>query len=307
MLLMTAYLSSLLILFMGYLQVSIPSYLFTLRSRIQPDDNRLWKQPTTYPCLFDNTSRSYYYGISQSKRDVIPVLMDSFAYFENASLVVEAIFNLKYLRVSGEEKGKIARSLCEARLGNKIVNNSMEPDPHGHTILTVFTFDRALWHWNMDVSILHVYTNTYYSIRPTIVQNFTDSRYYLSSCTSIATVPLDRVRMWLYWYYYQGVEHTTIFANEHYQYWKSVLDPFIQKGVLEVIDMEFPNHGYLKEQQVVLQSCNRHYRFASRFVIYNDIDEFFIPLDMQKTVRSLVTQFDCDCPNAIAFRVLTPD
>ena len=55
---------------------------------------------THYPSLFDLRNRTVYYGSSESKRDTIPVLMDSFAYYENDSLIVEAIFNLKYLRVS---------------------------------------------------------------------------------------------------------------------------------------------------------------------------------------------------------------
>ena len=270
---------------------------------LQSYDVRLWKLSLAHPCLFDNTSRSYYYATSQSMRDVIPVLMDSFAYYEGDSLVIEAIFNLRYLKVSNEEKRRIQRSLCVARLGNKFANNSMEPDPHGHTILTVFNFGSALWQSSLNVTILHVYTNESYSIRPSIIPNFTKERYYLSSCTSIDTVPLDRVRMWLYWNYLQGVEHTTIFANARYDYWKATLNPFLKNGVLEVVDMEFPKHEFLKEQQLALQSCNRHYRFASKFVIFNDIDEFFIPIDVERTVRSLVSHYDQCYPDAVAFSV----
>lgn len=103
--------------------------------------------------------------------------------------------------------------------------------------------------------------------------------------------------------YYQGVEHVTFFANEKYGYWKTVLHHFIAKGFLDVVDMEFVNHKDFYEQQVALQSCNRHYRYASRFVIYNDVDEFFIPIDSNNTIRSLVHRYDSIIPNALAFKV----
>ena len=97
--------------------------------------------------------------------------------------------------------------------------------------------------------------------------------------------------------------NTTIFANTRYSYWRNALQPFIEKGQLDVVDMEFINHTSFNEQQVALQSCHRHYRYASTFVIYDDVDEFFMPLDTRKTVRSVVEQYDKEYPNALAFQV----
>ena len=74
--------------------------------------------------LFDKTPRITFYNSSESMRERIPVLMDSFAYYENKSLIVEAIFNLKYLTVSKEEKERIAKSHCIAWVGDKTANNT---------------------------------------------------------------------------------------------------------------------------------------------------------------------------------------
>lgn len=267
-------------------------------------DNTIFIDDTpviTHP-LFDNTPRITFYNSSESMRERIPVLMDSFAYYENKSLIVEAIFNLKYLTVSKEEKERIAKSHCIAWVGDKTANNTMDYDPDYHTIVTVFSFGEVDGS-GISVTILNEYTNSRYITKPQIIREFTKERYYLSCCTSIANVAKDRVRMWLYYYYYQGVEHVTFFANEKYGYWKTVLHHFIAKGFLDVVDMEFVNHKDFYEQQVALQSCNRHYRYASRFVIYNDVDEFFIPIDSNNTIRSLVHRYDSIIPNALAFKV----
>lgn len=61
-----------------------------------------------------------------NQRETIPVLMDSFAYYENDSLIVEAIFNLKYLRVPIEERDLIAKSPCIAWVDGKAANNTFE-------------------------------------------------------------------------------------------------------------------------------------------------------------------------------------
>ena len=256
-----------------------------------------------YPSLFDLRNRTVYYGSSESKRDTIPVLMDSFAYYENDSLIVEALFNLKYLRVSPEKRDQIARSPCMAWVNGKAANNKYEYDRKYHSIVAVFSFGKGNRGTHLNVTLLHVYTGAYYVIEPHVIRDFTKRRYYLSSCTSIANVPMDRVRMWLYYYFYQGVEHTTIFTNTRYSYWRNALQPFIEKGQLDVVDMEFINHTSFNEQQIALQSCHRHYRYASTFVIYDDVDEFFMPLDTRKTVRSVVEQYDKEYPNALAFQV----
>ena len=256
-----------------------------------------------YPALFDPRNRTMYYSSSESKRETIPVLMDSFAYYENDSLIVEAIFNLKYLRVPIEERDLIAKSPCIAWVDGNAANNTFEYDCVYHSIVTVFTFGKGNRGTRLNVTLLHVYTGSYYDIQPHLIADFTKRRYYLSSCTSIANVHLDRVRMWLYYYFYQGVEHTTVFANMRYSYWRNALQPFIENGLLDVVDMEFINHTSFNEQLVALQICNRHYRYASRFVIYDDIDEFFMPLDTRKTVRSVIEQYDKDYPNALAFQV----
>ena len=64
-----------------------------------------------------------------------------------------------------------------------------------------------------------------------------------------------------------------------------------------------PNHKPFYEQQVALQICNRHYRYASQYVIYNDIDEFFLPLNVSERIVDVLSRYDRLYPSACAFIV----
>ena len=78
---------------------------------------------------------------------------------------------------------------------------------------------------------------------------------------------------------------------------------FVSRGVLDVVDMEYINHEAFKEQQVAHQICNRHYRYASQYVIYNDIDEFFLPLNVSERIVDVLSRYDRLYPSACAFIV----
>ena len=136
-----------------------------------------------------------------------------------------------------------------------------------------------------------------------MIPRFLEKRYYLSMCTSVSNSNVDRVKMWLYYYYYHGVEHVTIMANEGFNHWREDLKSFVSRGVLDVVDMEYINHEGFKEQQVAHQICNRHYRYASQYVIYNDIDEFFLPLNVSERIVDVLSRYDRLYPSAYAFIV----
>ena len=201
--------------------------------------------------------------------------MDHFAYCVDNHVVVEAIFNMKYSQQSRQAHIRSCRSPATAALGTESVSNTMTFDPHYHTIISVFPFKRSCHEPIQQVVVHHFASNATYSFSPRMIPRFSERRYYLSMCTSISNSNVDRVKMWLYYYYYHGVEHVTIMANERLTHWKEDLNAFVARGVLDVVDMEYQNHRAFREQQVALQICNRHYRYASQFVIYNDIDEFF--------------------------------
>ena len=229
--------------------------------------------------------------------------MDAFSYYYDNAYHVEAVFNLKYLAVNASMKAVYASSLSTAICAEERVNNSMISDIHKHTIITVFHF-RGECDKHKEVTIYHKESNTVYRIHPPYIEDYSRHRYHLSICSSIARIDTNRVRMWLYYYYYHGVEHVSLLANEQYDYWKNELYPFIRRGFLDVVNLEYPNHYPFYEQQVGLQMCNRHHRFASSFVIYNDVDEFFHPLNTTKRIVDVLDEYDVKYPNAYGFRVL---
>ena len=229
--------------------------------------------------------------------------MDHFAYCMDNHVVVEAIFNVKYLQQSREAVISICKSPVIAVLGNEQVYNTMTFDPHYYTIISVFPFKRSCHKPIQQVVVHHAASNATYSFSPRMIPRFLEKRYYLSMCTSVSNSNVDRVKMWLYYYYYHGVEHVTIMANEGFNHWREDLKSFVSRGVLDVVDMEYINHEGFKEQQVAHQICNRHYRYASQYVIYNDIDEFFLPLNVSERIVDVLSRYDRLYPSACAFIV----
>ena len=258
---------------------------------------------TAYAPLFSNTSRESFYLPSYNESDSKPVLMDHFAYCMDNHITVEAVFNLKYLQQDRETVLAISQSVLHATIGEETVLNEMPSDPHVHTIIAVFRFRKGCNEPIQQVVIHHDISNASYSFQPSILPDYSEKRYYLSMCTSVSKSNVDLVKMWLYYYYYHGVEHVVIMANERYHQWMNDLQTFVAQGVLDIVDMEYPNHKPFCEQQVGLQVCNRHLRYASQFVIYNDIDEFFLPLNTSERVVDVLSRYDSLHPLANAFRV----
>ena len=275
-------------------------------SSAQREENPFFKvirSNGAYPSLFGSASRQSFYQASYGEAESKPVLMDHFAYCMDNRVVVEAIFNVRYLQQRGKARMDICKSPVTAVLGGEKVNSTMTFDPHGHTIISVFPFKRSCHKPMQQVAVHHLVSNATYSFSPRMIPRFSEKRYHLSMCTSVAGISVDRVKMWLYYYYYHGVEHVTIMANGLYNQWKEDLQAFVARGMLEVVDMEYPNHRAFWEQQVALQICNRHYRYASQFVIYNDIDEFFLPLNTTEKVVDVLSRYDRLYPSACAFIV----
>ena len=190
-----------------------------------------------YPPLFGSIPRQSYYEASYGESGSKPVLMDHFAYCTDNHVVVEAIFNVRYLQQSREAVISICKSPITAVIGNERVGSAMTFDPHFRTIISVFPFKRSCHKPIHQVVVYHSISNATYSFSPRMIPRFSEKRYYLSMCTSVSNSNVDRVKMWLYYYYYHGVEHVTIMANERLKQWKEDLKAFVSRGVLDVIDM----------------------------------------------------------------------
>lgn len=234
-----------------------------------------------------------------------PILMDAFTYCENDHLHLDAIFNIKYFVVTMKKRVayKSLDDLWSAEYRGVVVRNEMKKDNHKHTIVGTFTFPFGCDRHDGNFTVFSNNTHFSYSFAPSFIPSFTTPRYYLSACTSIDFSPHFQVLTWINHHYYEGVQHFTFYLNGRVADWQRLLRPYVEKGLVDVVEYTYPNHRFLFEQNSALNACHRRYRYASRFVLYNDVDEFMLPLNRTWRLVDVVRLYDTSFPQAEAFRV----
>ncbi|OAO13630.1 hypothetical protein AV274_4674 [Blastocystis sp. ATCC 50177/Nand II] len=256
--------------------------------------------------IFDNRPRSDFYTVSNANvTQDKPILMDAFTYCENDHLHLDAIFNIKYFVVTMKKRVayKSLDDLWSAEYRGVVVRNEMKKDNHKHTIVGTFTFPFGCDRHDGNFTVFSNSTHFSYSFAPSFIPSFTTPRYYLSACTSIDFSPHFQVLTWINHHYYEGVQHFTFYLNGRVADWQRLLRPYVEKGLVDVVEYTYPNHRFLFEQNSALNACHRRYRYASRFVLYNDVDEFMLPLNRTWRLVDVVRLYDTSFPQAEAFRV----
>ncbi len=105
-----------------------------------------------------------------------------------------------------------------------------------------------------------------------IKNNHEEPTHYLSVC-AIAKNEGSYFKEWIDWYISQGVDKFYIYDNESTDNTKSVLEPYIQSGV---VDYKFwPGR---KQQLAAYDDCLENHRFASRWIAFLDLDEIIVPI-----------------------------
>lgn len=256
--------------------------------------------------LFDGRSRSDFYTISNANTtETKPLLMDAFSYCDGDSLHLDAIFNLKYMyhACGGNMTRKALNDDWYALFGNKRAKNQIMVDTHKHSVVSTFSFPHSCSAGNHTFFVYSNNTRFFYTFTTVFIPDFTKQKYYLTACTSIDKSPVNQVKAWLNHNYFHGVEHVTIYLNAKPEFWYKELGHYVQQGFLDLVEFTYPGHRKLYEQSSALNSCNRRYRFASEFVIYNDVDEFFLPMNETRRIVDVVHLYDEAYPDIAAFRV----
>ena len=233
-------------------------------------------------------------------------MMDAFSYCEDGALVMETIFNVNYMfGPAGRPTTQQAlRDVWTATIdGNFTVTNRMAPDNHKHTIVLVFAFADRCSSRSTRYFIHSEKTNFNYTVTPPFLPTFSQRRFYLTACTSIDHSPVDQVKTWINYHFYQGVEHFTFYLNADVEQWKGLLADYIRHGLVNVVEYTYPRHRVFYEQPSALQSCNRRYRLASDFVLFTDVDEYMIPSNPEWRVVDVLHMYDSLFPDIACFRV----
>lgn len=235
-----------------------------------------------------------------------PILMDGFTYCEASALMVEVIFNLKYISTAGGKQKKL-ESIKDTWLcfhHGRTVMNMYPGDPHQHIIIAVFNFSNQCSTANDNHYEFRAVNNEFhYSLSLEFLPYFRVQRYYLSMCIFLSKAIEQQVIAFINYYYFHGVQHFVFNINGNLNYWRKLLKVYSDHGIVDIVDFEFPNNRWLHEQQVVMNSCNRRYRYTTQYMIQCDVDEFFLPLNSKWRVVDVVRLYSSAYPDIDAFSV----
>lgn len=109
-------------------------------------------------------------------------------------------------------------------------------------------------------------------LKKTIRNDHTKPAHYLSVC-AIAKDEGAYFEEWIEWHLAHGVEKFYIYDNGSTDDTKSVLAPYINKGVVDYT--YWPGH---RRQLAAYDDCLERNRFASRWIAFIDLDEFIVPV-----------------------------
>ncbi|HEY3754651.1 MAG TPA: glycosyltransferase family 92 protein [Opitutaceae bacterium] len=99
------------------------------------------------------------------------------------------------------------------------------------------------------------------------------NRAYLSACLTFKDSALYLAE-WLAFHSIQGVEHFYLYNNESSDHWQPIVEPYVRRGLATVID--FPGKAV---QLPMYQHCLRNYGPRTRWLTFNDDDEFLFPVE----------------------------
>ena len=236
-----------------------------------------------------------------------PILMDGFSYCEGSNLMVEVIFNLKYMNDEVDREILIASMkdtwICIHH--GMTVQNVYPLDPHKHIIITLFNFTNQCSTANDHHYEIRAVEGKYvYSLSLEFLPYFHTQRFYLTSCIFLNKAPEKQVIAFINHYFFHGVQHFVFNINGNLEYWSKVLKRYSDHGIVDVIDFEFPVKKKAYDQQVVMNSCNRRLRYATQFMIHDDVDEFFLPLNPKWRIVDVVQMYESLYPEMDAFSVI---
>lgn len=110
-------------------------------------------------------------------------------------------------------------------------------------------------------------------------------QHYLAVC-AIAKDEGPYFKEWIEWHLSQGVEKFYIYDNESTDGTRDILDPYIQKGIVEY--NAWP--GY-RRQLAAYDDCLARHRYDAHWIAIIDLDEFVVPLQ-DTSIPDFLNRFD---------------
>ena len=142
----------------------------------------------------------------------------------------------------------------------------------------------------MKKIILLVYLFLTASIDLSATVNKEECKYYLSVCGMFRDEALY-LKEWIEFHRLVGVEHFILYNNSSVDNYLEVLGPYVDAGIVELIDWPSSPVGYMTEQVKIYNQCISNHIGVSFWLALIDIDEFVVPVD-SSDLPTYLSQFD---------------
>lgn len=98
------------------------------------------------------------------------------------------------------------------------------------------------------------------------------------------------LKEWIEYHHMAGVEHFWVYNDSSVDNYKAVLQPYVDKGIVEVIAWPLPggSTGYVEKQCEAFRDGLRRAQGNAKWVALIDIDEFLLP-SKDKTITECLT------------------
>ena len=186
-------------------------------------------------------NRSEFYTADPNyKSHKAPLLMDGFSYCEGSNLMVEVLFNLKYMYDEVDREIVIASMkdtwIC---IHHGITVQSEYPlDPHKHVIITVFNFtNQCSTADDHHYEIRAVEGKYNYSLNLEFLPYFQTQRFYITMCIFIKKALEKQVIAFINHYFFHGVQHFVFNINGNLEYWSKVLKRYSDQTSMEILNI----------------------------------------------------------------------
>ncbi|NGX42633.1 MAG: hypothetical protein K940chlam7_00913 [Chlamydiae bacterium] len=115
--------------------------------------------------------------------------------------------------------------------------------------------------------------------------------YYVSICAFFKDEG-DYLKEWIEYHRLIGIEHFYLYNNNSCDNYLEVLQPYIKKGLVDLIDWPSPEGtDWTPYQEQAFNHCIELCIGHTRWLAVIDIDEFIIPVD-RPTLKSFLIDFD---------------
>jgi len=111
------------------------------------------------------------------------------------------------------------------------------------------------------------------------------------------------LKEWLEFNIIIGVEHFYLYNNNSTDNYKQVLQPYIESGIVDCIDCDYPNEHISSYHPKVYNNCLDMVRGKVKWLMFIDIDEFLFPIQCDNLNDFLkdYEKFGAVCANWIMF------